>query len=1062
MSSPEQPFPSMKAVPRDEKGNPRLIILVLAALGIVPILLIALSFILHFWGFVTDPLFEEQLIASIPSVVIIALLTIIFSGFLGWYAYRRFIFPIEEVANTARRFIQGNWNARVRLEQDDEIGTLAQTFNTMADELTRLYLSLETQVEDRTRQLRIANEVANMAASNQRLDDFLSVTVNLLVDRLGYHLASVFLVDEAGESVKLFAATGHYGALLKESGYQVAITSPSLVGWVVKNNQVQVITDAQEDIFVEQEDVYPGARSEAGIPIRLGDQVLGALIVQSRDLRTFDPERLASLQTLANQIAPSIQNTRLLETVQIDLQETSNLYRASRQIAMAKHDDEIYEAAIQALEQTSRTAALMVVEDGQLVVRALIHFPGTDEQPVIDRFPVRLDLIEGFFEDSSIRVIEDIYRAPEYLANVISIPRQKGCQSIALIAVRVESKLTALLMLAGENAQRIQEPILQPFASLAEMIGISLQKVRAVQTLERRLEQQRRMSHFGQIISSETDPERLYMAIYEHLVLEFGKVDMQIIQFEKKDNNLDILFEMVDGQEKQTAGWKPEEDWLQEAIGSGKPFRRVSTSDTDMDGSADARHEKLIISWLGVPLIANNNNFGVLLVKTSHSPEGFKEEDEDHLTILATPIAISIRNTQLLSGLQTAEHDVADRVRQMHTAAEIARDTVNIGMLNLDEHLSRISSLVLERFGLTAAAIYLFDARSESLVLKQSSSLDGRSKSIPEVDGIGAQSVVSLAAARKEPRLSISRATGWFHRPAREQADPEDELALPILGGKELLGILDLYRNHLPGFSQKDIETYQILADLIAVAILNSRLIGNIQEHLSIHRLLHHTASAAASCNTIEDALQSIVNGLAVIYTGSRIAVYLVSSDRTCLDLISWMGFPVDNPKQYTTPVGCSLIGWVAENQQPAMIPDTRMDERHLSMHASTHSILAVPLLYRDSLSGVISLESDQVYAFNEIDQELVSTLGSTLAAIIANSQLLEKVQQQVDRQRKLYEITSQIRRSTDMEMILKASAVELGKVLGTDLTRIEITAPPGKHTLWSESNHSSGELEEE
>jgi len=199
-----------------------------------------------------------------------------------------------------------------------------------------------------------------------------------------------------------------------------------------------------------------------------------------------------------------------------------------------------------------------------------------------------------------------------------------------------------------------------------------------------------------------------------------------------------------------------------------------------------------------------------------------------------------------------------------------------------------------------------------------------------------------------------------------------------------------------------------------------------------------------------------------VTYTGSRVSVYLVSSDRTCLDLKSWSGFPVDDPEQFSTSLGSNLVGWVAQNLQPARIPDIRLDERCLPTHASTHSILAVPLLYRDSLSGVLSLESDQLYAFNEIDQELVSTLGTTLAAIIANSQLLEKVQQQVDRQRKLYEITSQIRRSTDMEMILKASAVELGKVLGTDLARIEITAPPEKRTLWSESQLSADDLEEE
>jgi GAF domain-containing protein len=451
----------------------------------------------------------------------------------------------------------------------------------------------------------------------------------------------------------------------------------------------------------------------------------------------------------------------------------------------------------------------------------------------------------------------------------------------------------------------------------------------------------------------------------------------------------------------------------------------------------------------------------MLVIKDPFNSDRFTEDDENILTILATPIAISLRNTQLLRGLQEAEQDVADRVRQLHTAAEIARDTVNVGMLNLDEHLSRISRLVRERFGLASAAIYLFDARSEALLLKQSSQVEGRARTVPEMEVLGGQSVISLAALRREPRLNVANSNGWFTRSNREQSEMEDELGIPILGGKELLGVFDLHLNHSPGFSQKGIEIYQVLADLIAVGILNTRLIGNIQEHLSIHRLLHHTASAAASSNTIEDALQSIANGLSVTYAGKRVAIYVANPNRCILELKSWAGFSVDEASTYTMPMDYGLIGWVADRQQPAMIPDTRLDDRHKPVHSSTLSILAVPLVYRDTLSGVLSLESDQVYGFTEIDQELVGTLGSTLAAIIANSQLLEKVQHQVDRQRRLYEITNQIRRSTDMETILKASAIELGKVLGTDLTRIEITAPPDRK-LPIDPQSRAGVVEEE
>ena len=87
---------------------------------------------------------------------------------------------------------------------------------------------------------------------------------------------------------------------------------------------------------------------------------------------------------------------------------------------------------------------------------------------------------------------------------------------------------------------------------------------------------------------------------------------------------------------------------------------------------------------------------------------------------------------------------------------------------------------------------------------------------------------------------------------------------------------------------------------------------------------------------------------------------------------------------------------------------------------------------------GVLNVESDKTGAYSENDEELLGTLGGSLAAIMANARLLEQIRRQVDNDRLLYEVTSKIRRSVDMQTIMATATSELSKALGARRARIK------------------------
>ena len=84
-------------------------------------------------------------------------------------------------------------------------------------------------------------------------------------------------------------------------------------------------------------------------------------------------------------------------------------------------------------------------------------------------------------------------------------------------------------------------------------------------------------------------------------------------------------------------------------------------------------------------------------------------------------------------------------------------------------------------------------------------------------------------------------------------------------------------------------------------------------------------------------------------------------------------------------------------------------------------------------------MESEQLSAYAENDEELLGTLGGSLAAIIANARLLEQIRGQAERERILFEITDKIRRTTDMETILATTASELTRATGANRARIRV-----------------------
>lgn len=263
------------------------------------------------------------------------LLAILIAGIaatLGYAGSQYLTRPVLEIAGVANQISQGNLEARVAINSEDEVGTLGIAFNSMTEQLGHLVENLESRVTERTEelektadQLRAAVEVGKAAASFLNLDELLTQATVLISRQFGFYHAGIFLLDPQGEYAVLRAANSEGGERMLAREHKLKVGETGIVGYVTSTGEARIALDVGKDATYFDNPDMPKTRSEMALPLIAGRRILGALDIQSTEGEAFKESDTITLQVLADQLAIAIQNARLYEQNQRAL---VNLQRA--------------------------------------------------------------------------------------------------------------------------------------------------------------------------------------------------------------------------------------------------------------------------------------------------------------------------------------------------------------------------------------------------------------------------------------------------------------------------------------------------------------------------------------------------------------------------------------------------------------------------------------------------------------------------------------------------------------------------------------------------------------
>ena len=249
--------------------------------------------------------------------------------------------PIQRLTQVASQIAAGDLTVQTYASTSDEIGTLANAFNTMTSRLRETLEDLEKRVEERTLELSQANErnerrakqfeaiahIARTISSTRDLDVLLSQITTVINQEFGFYHVGIFLLDPAREYAILSAANSEGGKQMLERGHRLKVGETGLVGFATGTGKPRVALDTGADaVFFNNPDL-PETRSEITLPLRVGDEIIGALDVQSTEPNAFLQEDINILSTLADQVSIAIQNAQQFEETRKALNESEVLSR---------------------------------------------------------------------------------------------------------------------------------------------------------------------------------------------------------------------------------------------------------------------------------------------------------------------------------------------------------------------------------------------------------------------------------------------------------------------------------------------------------------------------------------------------------------------------------------------------------------------------------------------------------------------------------------------------------------------------------------------------------------
>lgn len=549
------------------------------------------------------------------------------------------------------------------------------------------------RIEQLTLVRRVSAQIANV------LDlDKLSKRVTKLIQRtFHYYYVGIFTREPGQDALNFRSSSGperSRGKLMK------ARLGEGLVGSVAQTGEEAVTNDVGSDSRYKFIDLLSKTRSEAVLPLKIEDNILGVLDVQSDQLEAFHPNDLLVLRALADTIAIAINGARLYGELQKRADHLAMVAQVSKEITSTLDLDELLNKVAVLIQKYLKFSHVHLYTVHPNRRQIIYEAGGGDRSPSLKGSVIDLDNDEGIISwvarNGKTLHVNDVTKEPRYRPSPLLPGDTLAEMTIPLV---FDNQVTGVLDLQSNHLNAFTEDDRVLCEAMADDVAVAIHNAELFRTEQWRRQVADSLREVAGLISADVGLEDVLDSILRELETNLP-CDVAGIWLLDGDNLYLAQVHGADVVEVDSAAhrWPEAYAFLSSALTSEQPIIRkpddpIGPTGTALGYSAD-------YSSIGAGLRAGDRPLGVLTL-SHHTAGRYGHEAQAMTATFANHAAVAIENARLYDSAQEQAYASA-------ALLQVAQAVTNSN--NLDETISSIVRITPILVGVKACAVYLLEA----------------------------------------------------------------------------------------------------------------------------------------------------------------------------------------------------------------------------------------------------------------------------------------------------------------------------------------------------------------
>jgi GAF domain-containing protein len=923
---------------------------------------------------------------------------------------------------------------------ESEVAILATLVGQLAVAVQNARLYDETQT--RVHELGTLNQISRAISSTINIDEVFAAVRDQLVGALGVDNLYLGLYDAQRDLISF--------PFMLERGQLIPFEPRAPTGrtrYLVRSRKpLRLEGDAaQVAEHLQRLGISPSsvAKSYLGVPLALGDRLMGVLVAQDYDrINAFNANHERILTTVADQLAVAIQNARLYAQTQDRLGELTTLNRLSRAFTSSIDTEQIYQAVrVQVAEVMNVTDIYLALYDEE---HSLVSFPFMidDGQPVQmePRAPSGLTghilrtrqplLLEGSAEEveRQTQALGALTTAGGAALSYFGVPLMAGQRVIGVLAVQHLTRTDAF----DADHQRI-------LTTIADQLAVTLQNARLYAETQSRLGELASLNQLSRAFASTLNLDEVYRIVRERLALLMGVSDLYLALYDEAEDRLSYAFLIERGLARRVAPQAPA--GLNAFILHSKEPLSVQGTEAEVRQRLEALGSltpegSFQPSFFGTPLMVGQQVIGVLGVQDAQRLNAFDADHQRLMTTIGSQLAVTIQNARLFAQTQAALAENATLFKVSRALSEVA---------SVQGILQVVAAEAMPRGTTRADLLWLhYDEKGLPAEIEIRAHVDITGETDERLgQRFPAQAAPLISRLPTEPlvipNLETQPEVDPQSRELMRQMKMLGTCLVPLFIGGRLAGAITTSASQPVEFRSEDISVLRGIGDLVTVTLEKLLLSDETRRRADQLAAATEIGRAATASFDLASVLETTVNLIRDRFGFYHASIFVIPPGSGTAELRESTGEAGRQLKarKHKLAVGSrSLVGAATASRKPVVVQDVRVDATYFPnpLLPDTRAEAVIPLIAGDTVVGAMDVQSTTRGAFSAGDIAVLNTIAGQLAVAVQNARLYEQTARTAAREQLASAITNKIRAASagDVDGMLRTAVTELRQALGT------------------------------